>query len=240
MVRYAWLVVALLAAAACDAQVTTTPRPDSYSGSARSQLRQEPLAEAKASQFAGNAAVLSDEAIGAIIEYNYKPPPLSRIALMSFGTEVWSQWFEEQSLATERMRRNVIGRLIASPHVYDASFLPSILIPETRTVPHLREAAARYQADLLLVYRSHRRTFEKHRLFRTSRLRAFCGVEAVLLDVRTGLVPYTSVASRSYEIEQSDSDLNFQETTLRGQLAAVTQALSDVSTSLVQFLSDAG
>ena len=236
MVRSAWLVAALLAVAACTSQVATTQRP--YVDRDLARLGSPVSAGAGASLFAGDAAVLSDETIARIIDYEYKPPRPSRIALMPFGREIWSHWSEELSLATEQVKRDVIGRLTASPHVYDASYLPSILIPAKRSVPHLREAGARFQADLLLVYRSHCRTFERHRRFATSRSRAFCGVEAVLLDIRTGLVPFTSVASRSFEIEQSDSDLSFRETIVKAQLAAVTQALSDVSTSLVKFLND--
>ncbi len=102
------------------------------------------------SMFSGDAAVLSDESIQKILAYKYSPPALNRIALMAFGRETWSSWSEELAVASERMQSEVINTLRSSPRVYDASYLPSILIPENRTVPHLREAAARYQADLLL------------------------------------------------------------------------------------------
>ena len=58
----------------------------------------------------------------------------------------------------------------------------------------LREAAARYQADLLLLFRSSCRTFERYRLFEQDQARAFCAVESVMLDVRTGLVPFVATA----------------------------------------------
>jgi hypothetical protein len=210
--------------------VSTTPRPDAYYDTSESE---RPVA----SLFAGDASVLSDEGIKAILNFDYTPPPLSRIALMPFGRETWSQWSEELSLASEEMKSTVIDSLLASPKVYDASYLPSILIPENRTVPHLREAAARYQADLLLVYRSYCQSFEQYRFFSADKSRAYCGVEAVLLDTRTGLVPFTTVASHIYDVEKSDSDTNFRETQLRAQLTATSQALGDVSTEIVSFLS---
>ncbi len=225
--------VALLLVAACAActsmPVSTASRPDTYYGIT-------PGSDREGSLFAGDAATLSDEAINRILEHDYSPPPLSRVALMPFGREVWSQWSEELSLASQEMQAAVIDTLRASPKVYDASYLPSILIPENRTVPHLREAAARYQADLLIVYRSFCQSFERYRIFSADESRAFCGVEAVLLDTRTGLVPFTSVSSHSYDVEKNDADMNFRETILRAQLEATATALGQVSAEIARFL----
>jgi len=189
-----------------------------------------------ASLFSGDADVLSDEDIAKVLDFRYVPPELSRVALMSFAPDTWSDWSEEMAVASEQMKTSVIDRLVASPFVYDASYLPSILVPEIRTVPRLREAAARYQADLLLVYRSSCRSFESYRAFSADKTRAFCGVEAVLLDTRTGLVPFTSSATRSFEAAQNDSDMNFRETILKAQLNAISDALGDISAEVVAFL----
>lgn len=222
-------VVACVALAACATPVSTMPRPDAYYAS----VADTPAGD---SLFAGDADVLGDEAIQRILDYRYAPPKLSRVALMSFGSDAWSRWSEELSIASETEKREVIDILAASPRIYDASYLPSILVPEHRTVPKLREAAARYQADLLLVYRSDCRSFDKYRLLGPEKSRSFCSVEAVLLDTRTGLVPFTSIASRTLDVVESDTDTNFQETRLKAQLAAVSGALSDVSREVVAFL----
>ena len=136
----------------------------------------------------------------------------------------------------KQLEKGVVGVLEASPRVYDAAFLPSVLTPERRSVAHLREAAARFQADLLLVYRTFCRSFQKYRVFREDRARAFCGVEAVLIDTRTGVVPLSVVASRSFDVEQSAGDLNFRETILKAQLAAVAGALSEAVSDVVHLL----
>lgn len=226
---FAGVALAVILSGCTTVPVSSLARPDAY---------YEGLGEqADASLFAGDAAVLSDEAIRTILDYDYAPPALSRVALLPFGREVWSRWSEELALASEEMKSGVIDRLRASPRIYDASYLPSILIPESRTVPHLREAAARYQADLLLVYRSFCQSFEQYRFFAADKSRAYCGVEAVLLDTRTGLVPFTTVASRTYDVVESKADTNFRETILRAQLQATSLALSEVSSELVGFLS---
>ena len=230
MVRFPIFPILVLFLAGCTAPVSTLSRPDAYYESNRSSPTDDTL-------FSGDAKTLSDEAIRKILDYKYTPPTLSRIALMPFGREVWSGWSEELALASEKLQSDVLDRLRASPNIYDASYLPSILVPKNRTVPYLREAAARYQADLLLVYRSYCQSFEKYRLLAADKSRAFCGVEAVLLDTRTGLVPFTTVATRSYDVVENKTDTNFTETRLRAQLDATAGALGDVSTEVVGFLS---
>jgi len=218
-----------LALAGCGSTMSTQSRPDAYYDSSTAS-------PGAASLFSGDAETLSDEAIRSILAYKYEAPALSRIALMPFGREVWSSWSEELALASGKMQSEVLDKLRASPRIYDASYLPSILVPQNRTVPHLREAAARYQADLLLVYRSNCQSFEKYRLFGADTSRAYCGVEAVLLDTRTGLVPFTTVASRSYDVTRNSADTNFRETMLRAQLDATAEAMGDVSDEIVRFL----
>jgi hypothetical protein len=227
--RFATFFASLLLYCGCTS-VTPDPRPSAYYESAASG---EPTG---ISLFSGDAETLSDDAIQTILAFDYEPPPLSRVALMPFGREVWSSWSEELALASETIQARVLDTLRASPRVYDASYLPSILVPQTRTVPHLREAAARYQADLLLVYRSYCHSFDRYRFFAADESRAYCGVEAVLLDTRTGLVPFTTVANRTYDVVENKADTNFMETRLRAQLDATAAAMGDVSADIVQFL----
>lgn len=213
--------------------VASTVRPESYYDGVRAASldRDEPV-----SLFPGDASVLTDDAIRRILDYRYAPPTLSRIALMPAGRQMWSAWSEGLAVATEQLERDVVDVLEASPRVYDAAFLPSVLTPERRSVPHLREAAARFQADLMFVYRSFCRSFQKYRVFRDNRARAFCGVEAVLIDTRTGVVPLSVVASRTFDVEQSAGDLDFRETVLKAQLAAVAGSLSEVVSDVVDLL----
>jgi len=211
----------------------TLDRPAEYYGSVAQTTAGE------ASLFGSDSAVLSDVDIARILAYRYTPPRLSRLAILPFGWNAWSGWSEEMAVSTEEINAKVISALKASPKIYDASFLPSILVPEKRNVPYLREAAARYQADLLLVFRSGCRSFEKYRIFKADQVRAFCNVEAILLDTRTGLVPFVATSSRSYDSAQSEGDLNFREAVLRSQLNAIAAALGEVAGAVVRFLASA-
>lgn len=188
------------------------------------------------SLFSSDAQLLSDADIERILAYEYNAPDVSRIAILPFGWQSWSGWSDEMALATQDINRKLVGQLTAARRIEHASFLPSILVPQNKSVPHLREAAARYQADLLLVFRSSCSSFSKSRLFRADKIRSYCNVEAVILDVRTGLVPFTSVATRSFDTVKTADDFNLREAKLRSQLDAIAALLDQVSAETVSFL----
>jgi hypothetical protein len=113
-----------------------------------------------------------------------------------------------------------------------------MLVPEQRTVPYLREAAARYQADLLLAYRTNCRTFQKYKFIDPNETKAYCSIEAVLLDVRSGIVPFTLVSSNEFSAVKEAGDTNFNETIKKAEMSAVAKSLNQVATQLTAFLAD--
>jgi hypothetical protein len=120
--------------------------------------------------------------------------------------------------------------------VYDASYLPNLLIPEKRTVGHLREAGARYQADLLLIYKASFQTYEKNEFLSPDKLKSCCTVEAVLLDTRTGIVPFVTTRSRDFSTEKINLDFSFGEAIRRAELTALGYVLEDIGNAVVDFL----
>jgi hypothetical protein len=229
MARYALLTVCF-ALAACET-ISTQRRPEDYAP-------QRAVGD-QVALFSSDAAVLSDADISRVLDYKYVPPAKMRIAVLPLGLGTWSGWSEQMSVATDAVNTALISRLRTSPRIYDASFLPTILVPEKRTVPYLREAAARYQADLLLMVRSNCRSFERYSILHADQTRAFCSVEAVLLDVRTGLVPFVATATETFDAAESKRELNFYETVLKTQLEAIGVALGNVSGTMVKFLESA-
>lgn len=126
--------------------------------------------------------------------------------------------------------------LRSSPHIRDAATLPTFLLPEKPTVGHLREAAARTQVDLVLIYRTDCQAYQRSRLFAASQARAFCSAESALLDVRSGVVPFTSRALRDFTVEQQSSDAGFPETVRKAEAQAFIAALEENALAVVAFL----
>jgi hypothetical protein len=188
------------------------------------------------SLFSGDSAVLSDAEIDRILKFNYVPPTQARVAVLALGQDVWFGYSDELARSGEDIRNQFTAQLKASPTVTSASYLPSLLIPSKRSVASFREAAARYQAELLVVYQTSCRTYEKYRVFSANTSKSFCNVEALVLDVRTGLVPFTTAATQELSVNQSDNELNFYETRRKAELGAIRDALSRIGASVSAYL----
>ena len=157
---------------------------------------------------------------------------------MQLGKDSWTTWLGTFLLTSDPLRRWLMEQLMNSPRVDDASYLPTILIPEQKTVSSLREAGARYKADLLLVYRHFCFVSTRFRFFRPHHSEGSCTVEAVLVDVRSGLVPMTSVASESFNTQDTPDEFKLRGTGLMAQVSATSVALTRMSAEILQFLGD--
>jgi hypothetical protein len=141
-------VLSLLALAGCAMEpVSTVDRSDSYYMS----IAEGQTGETQ-SLFTSDEAVLSSEDIAKILAHRYALPAQNRIGVIALGRAFWFGYSEELARTGTDIQSAMVTKLRSSPRVYDASYLPTLLIPEKRTVGHYREAAARYQADLLLIY----------------------------------------------------------------------------------------
>ncbi len=209
---------------------STLHRPDSYYSNA-------PATDDN-TDFFGSGELLSDADIERILNYRLKLPKENRVAILKLSKDsYWQHYSNDFTQLTDSISKSLIQTLIKSDKIYDASFLPSMLVPERRTVPYLREAAARYQADLLLVYRTSCRSYQKYRFISPDETKAYCSVEAALLDIRKGIVPFTSVSTNEFKTIKDPADTNFNETKKKAELEAVSKSLGEVATELVTFLS---
>ncbi len=185
------------------------------------------------SLFKGDAIVLSDAEIARILATAIDIGNSNRLAVLKLGkTRYWS---EEHAREEEANVESLLTRLRSAKPIKTASALPSLLVPDKKTVPFLREAAARYQADLLLVYDTNVRTFTKYRALSKDEVRAQCAVEAVLLDVRTGLVPMTARRVEEVSASRSSADIDFSETIAKAIATAEGSALKGIADDLVAF-----
>jgi len=232
MKKYLISIIALLATGCTS--IATTHRPNDYYNAVSKESSNEPL-------FDNIGGALADKDIERILNYRLKLPAQSRIAILKLSSEnYWRYYSNDFIQLSKSIAVDFIGQLKESPRVYDASFLPSMLVPEQRTLPYLREAAARYQADLLLAYRSNCRTFEKYKIIDPNETKAYCSVEAVLLDVRSGIVPFTVVSSNEFTARKQSGDTNFNETIKKAEITAVSKSLKEAASRLNSFLTNIG
>jgi hypothetical protein len=214
--------------------VTSQSRPASYY--ANSNLYDN--AQQVGSLFTSDSGILSDDDIRRILAFQFKPQKMNRVAIMPIGEIRWFGWSDDLDKASAAVQNALVSKLRKSSSIYDASYLPTLLVPDKKTIGYLREAAARYQADLLLIYKASFRTYEKYKVFSPDKTKAYCNLEAVLLDTRTGIVPFTVLVNRDFTAEEQKSDMNFYETTRKAELLALENALSEVGDDVLNFLSE--
>ncbi len=186
------------------------------------------------SLFRGDSALLTDADIDRILSFNFKLRAQNRLVVLAIGRT--SLWSEESAKVQEENTRVFIDRLKTARAIREVAELPMLLVPEKQTVPYLREAGARFQADLLLVYQPRVRTFSKYRTLGKDEVKALCTVEAILLDVRTGIIPYTTSASETILAARGEGDLNFSETVAKVTAEAIGNAMNRVAENLAKYL----
>ena len=228
-IRVLLLLCGTLAVSGCAKRAALAPPavPEQYQGILANDRLQESL-------FKGDQEVLSNADIERILGARLVLGDRHKLAVLSLGPRVaWSQ--ELSDIDTQNSDR-LLKTLGTSPQLTEVRLMPTLLIPEKRTVPYLREAAARFQADLLLVYTTRIQTFQQNRVIGPDEVRAACMAESVLLDVRTGIVAHTARTTENIAAKKLPSDLNFSETVAKAQAEATGRAIVKLGEELVTYL----
>jgi hypothetical protein len=186
------------------------------------------------SLFKGDQSVLSDQDIARILATQIKIGERHHLAILNLSSSY--SWSQDLAEVEARNFADLVQALKSSSQLTEVRLLPRLLVPEKRTVPYLREAAARIQADLLFVYTSRIESFQRDRFFKADEVRAQCVAESVLLDVRTGIVVHTGHATENIAIKKTAADMNFSETIARAQAEARGKAVLSLANSLTAYL----
>lgn len=230
--RIIYIFAAAVMLQACST-VGSLDRPESY--------YQDTTPRAPETLLNGTTLGDNDGKIHDLLNYRIQLPALNRVAILNLGPEnSWRFYSRDFLQLNESLVELLIEQLRASDRVYDASFLPSLLISADKSLPALREAAARFQADLLLTYRSQCQSYQKYRFIRSDESRSYCTVEAVLIDVRSGIIVKSVVSTEDLAAVPAESDKSFSETVKKAELEAVAKALGNVAGEVVGFLGGVG
>lgn len=215
-----------LALVGCGA-VSSQSRPDSYYSNTPKQ------AGLDSDSLLGE----NDKKINELLNYQVQLPPLNRIAILKLSRDNnWRYYSNDFNTITDSIVEGFIAKLRTSTKVYDASYLPAMLVPEKRTVPTLREAAARFQADLLLAYRTSCSSYNKYRFLDPNETKAYCSVEAMLMDVRSGVITKSVVSTQDFVARKKEQDINFSETVKKAELEAQAKSLLDIAEEVAKYL----
>lgn len=222
------LLLAVAALAGCGAKEPQTSAD--YLASAAYQDR----ALLQQSLFRSDQELLSNEEIETILSSRIQIPRDGHLTVLRLGsTDELLVW------AFLTGTSNPFSSVAENPRLSRLSWLPSLLVPEKLNVPALREAAARFQADLLFLYRTPCQQFTSYRLFGPDTGKTYCVAEGLLLDVRTGVIPFSTATAREVKVRQSEEDIHFYETMRRAESETSAEALADLAAQLSSFLASA-
>src|SRR5215831_18938805 len=170
------LILAFLSTAGCAARKMAAPPPPpdlSIVGSESDRLQE--------SLFKGDQAVLSNQDIDRILTARISLADRHRVAVLRLNSR--TIFYQEIADIEAQNSERFLKPLATNPHFTQVRFMPTLLVPEKHTIPYLREAAARFQADLLLIYTSRVQTFQHDRFLGPDEVKARSIVDSVLLDV---------------------------------------------------------
>lgn len=196
------------------------------------------------SLFKSDQEVLGEDAIQTILSSKLVLPQSAKMALMKFPDAGglsgryygYNYWRTETYLKTQQEFIDALSSKISSSiRINEVILLPSLLTPKDSTIPVLREAAVRLQAELLLVFKLSSDIYYQESLFTKDKVKAYCTCEAVLLDVRTGVIPFTKVVTREQLASKEKTDMDINETMRRAEKQAVLQSLDAVGNDLVKY-----
>lgn len=203
----------------------------------------EPPASITESLFEEKDRTISEENIQKLLEGKLRLPDTLRIAVYKHGgTSARGVKFgyyrtDEAYLKTQQsFIDTIVGSLDRNARVQKVTLLPTMLIPATPTLTRLRESAVRVQADVLLIFAIQSDVYEKTKLIGRDEIKAYATTEALLLDIRTGLIPFSTILTNDYLSKEQRDDLNFAEQRARAEKEAVHLTLARLAERLGTFL----
>lgn len=216
---------------------TVQPR---YASSYPTQyVEKEPITR---SLFDDKDRTISEEDIQRLLSGTIKLPDTLRIAIFKYDNESVSRyythwWTDEEYMKTQQSFADTLMQpMTLAPNVKKVIPVPTLMTTQNPTMTQLRETAVRLQADLLVVYRVTSDIYYKYKVFNKDEAKAFATCEAIIIDIRTGVVPFTSIITRDKMVVKQKEDLSDSETRKRAEHDAVLLSLVETGKRITDFL----
>ncbi|AYF43759.1 hypothetical protein BALOs_0749 [Halobacteriovorax sp. BALOs_7] len=114
--------------------------------------------------------------------------------------------------------------------------MPQLLIESPISLSNLRRSAVLLQADLLVVIAPRSVVDWDFNFFEDNTAKATTSLEVILLDIRTGVVPFTSIITETVELKKINNDYSNEEMLERARIESEKKALFQVSGQVAGFL----
>lgn len=191
------------------------------------------------SLFNDKASTITEENIQKVLEGTYHLPQQLRIALVKIdgNNEGKYYWNDEAYLKNQQSYIDLFtGTLQQSKRVKTVTLIPELLMPKPITYTHLREAATRMQADIVVLFSVTSDVYTKYKTFAKDDIKAFATTQLVVLDVRTGLVPFSTICTKDVLSQKKKEETDLYEARSRIKSEAVLLTIADTGDKVTAFL----
>ena len=185
---------------------------------------------------------ISEEDIQRLLNGRLDLPDTLRIALLHYGSGRVSRYYQAYWSNEEylKIKQGYIDtfreELSGNSRVSRIILMPELLLGSRPDIFTLREAAVRLQADLLFIFSIHSDIYYEYKAFRKNEAKAFATCEALLLDIRTGMIPFSEIITRDITTRKSPEDTDDNELRKRAENEAVNFVLPIISQRLNEYL----
>jgi hypothetical protein len=186
---------------------------------------------------------ISEADIQRILNGNIRLPDTLRIAVYQDASmpsgryyTYWDRYDENRLQTQQAMLDSFSTALRRSGRVSKVIAMPSLLVGTKPSINQLRESAVRLQADALLVFALKSDLYARYKAFKKSDAKAYATCQAILMDVRTGVIPHSDVLTRDFYGQVEPADLNSDDMRRRVQQQAAMMAVGAAGRSMERFL----
>lgn len=193
------------------------------------------------SLFQSPEGTISEADIQKILDGEIKLPEEIRMAVLQLeSSNSGRYWYSSEAYRTQQAAYfdRIEAAARASGRVIRIDLLPQLLVSRDRNIFTLRESAVRMQADVLLIHTVSSDIYSEFKIFRKDEVKAFANVEAMLLDIRTGVVVFTATLDAEATGTKQESDTGQEDFYRRLRDEAASKAISEMSLQLRRFLEE--
>ncbi|WP_046755672.1 hypothetical protein [Kordia jejudonensis] len=192
------------------------------------------------SLFNDRSATISEENIQRILDGNYTLPQNLRVSLVKLESTQTQQYYYRNNEAYLKSQQEYLDLFTSkfgeSDRVTKVSQIPDILISNNPTFTNIREAAVRTQSDIVVIYAINSDLYARYKLFSKSDIKAFATTQLIILDVRTGLIPFSTIITKEFQSKRQQNELNEAEAANRIKNEAILLTINEIGKQINSFL----
>jgi len=196
------------------------------------------------SLFNDRNSTISEKNIQAILDGKYNLPEKLRVTIVKMESKSYQpqrtyymNWTSEEYLKMQQSYLDLFTqKLYNSQRVTNISVIPDLLVSSNPTFTLIRESAVRMQADVVAIYSINSELYAKYKMFKKDELKAFATIQFIILDVRTGLIPFSTVVTKDYQSKELQTDFDAETAKNRVKNEAVLLAINEIGSQLLEFL----